>query len=49
MRQRDAFEQHRIRGVGAGAAGAPDQIVQQVDLVSRDIVHQISRSPLISR
>ena len=31
MGQRDALEQHRIGGIGAGAPRAPDQILQQVE------------------
>ena len=31
MRQRDAFEQHRIGGIGPGAARARYQVLQQVE------------------
>ena len=34
MRQRDALEQHRVGGIGAGLAGAGDEILQQVEIGS---------------
>ena len=44
MRQRGALEQHRVGRVGAGAAGARDQIVEEVEgrRISADVVHRIS-------
>ena len=42
MRQRDALEQDRVGGVGAGAARAADQILQQVDRISGVVVHHTS-------
>ena len=49
MRQRDALEHHRIGRIGAGPQRAPDQIVQQVDVVGgflREILigHDFSKS-----
>ena len=39
MRQRCALEQHRIGGIGTGAARACDQILQQVECGARVLGH----------
>ena len=44
MRQRGALEQHRIGGVGAGAAGAADQILQKIEDISRVVVHHTTKT-----
>ena len=47
MRQRDALKEDRIGGIGAGAARAADQILQQVDrVICFDLSHQCSKSHL---
>ena len=44
MRQRDAFEHHRVRGIGAGTASAHDQVLQEVERGPRFLVDFSHRS-----
>ncbi len=47
VRQRDALDQHRVGGIGAGFLGAGDEILQQVDVVCRFLGDFSCRSSLI--